>query len=211
MKLVIGNKRYSSWSLRPWLAMKHFEIPFEEILIPLDQAETAKEISIYSPSGKVPALVHGSLVVWESLAILEYLAELFPSQTWWPKSPEVRATARAVSHEMHGGFLALRQHLPHDLKKRVVLSPPPDAQKDIQRLLQIWEQCLQQHGGPFLFGQSFGIADAMFAPVTNRFVSYGIQLPSNCETYVNHIRGLKAHRLWIEQALEESLDMPRYR
>jgi glutathione S-transferase len=189
--------------------MKHFEIPFEEKLIGLDRPETRKEILEYSPSAKVPALVDGDLTIWESLAIAEYLHEKFPGKGLWPKDRSARALARAVSNEMHGGFSAMRERLSHDLQKQLSQFDCGPAQPDIDRVKEIWNQCLQQSGGPFLFG-SFSIADAMYAPVVNRFVSYAVPVTGLCQDYVNTIRSLPAHQAWIQAALTETLRVPRY-
>lgn len=209
MVLVIGNKRYSSWSLRPWVLMRHFEIPFEEKLIPLDQPQTKAEILKVSPSGKVPALKDGEFTLWESLAIAEYLNEKFPEKKMWPEDLKARAWARAISCEMHSGFQTLRTHLPHDLKKNLKDFDASVAQVDIERIKTIWSECLQKSGGPFLFG-SFTIADAMYAPVVNRFISYGVPVQGGLASYMDSVRALPAHRQWIDQALAEELKMPRY-
>lgn len=209
MILVIGNKQYSSWSLRPWLMMKHFGIPFEEKLVPLDLPTTHGEILNFSPSGKVPALIDGKITVWESLAIAEYLNEKFPAKQMWPQNPEARAMARAVANEMHGGFQNMRNHMPHDLKKKLTTFDASPAQADIQRVKEIWTNCLTKFGGPFLFGE-FSIADAMYAPVVNRFVSYAIPLDGVVAQYVKAMRTLPAHAEWIDQGEKETLRMPRY-
>ena len=209
MLLVIGNKRYSSWSLRPWLVLKHYALPFEEKLIPLDRPETSSEILRYSPSSKVPALIDGNLTVWESLAICEYLNDKFPEKHMWPRGIEQRALARAVSNEMHGGFQKMRELMPHDLQKELRDFGYSDAQADITRIFQIWRQCLDRSGGPFLFGD-FSIADAMYAPVANRFVSYGVRCDTDIEKYVRSNRAVPAHRQWIAEGNAETLRMPRY-
>jgi glutathione S-transferase len=209
MLLVIGNKRYSSWSLRPWVLMKHFEIPFDEKLIPLDQPQTREEILRYSPSAKVPALIDGDITVWESLAIAEYLHEKFPDRGLWPQDRKARAQARSISHEMHGGFTLMRAHLSHDIQKKLANFDYSPAQADIDRVVQIWKQALRISKGPFLFG-AFCIADAMYAPVVNRFVSYGVAVDGDTKAYIDNLRSLPAHRAWIDAALQETLRMPRY-
>ncbi len=168
MKLVIGNKRLSSWSLRPWLVMKHFGISFEEILIPLDQPDTTANILKYSPTARVPVLIDGDLHIWDSFAIAEYLHEKYPEKNLWPSNSSQRAMARSVSAEMHSGFSDLRQHLSHDLQKNFKEYDWSKADADIKRVKEIWTGCLKESGGPYLFG-SFTIADAMYAPVANRF------------------------------------------
>ena len=209
MLLVIGSKQKSSWSLRPWLLMKQFEIQFEEKLILLDQSKTTEEILRYSPSAKVPVLLDGSISVWESLAIAEYLNEKFPELQMWPADKARRAKARAISNEMHGGFSNLRNHMPHELNTIKVNFDWSNAKDDVERVIQIWQECLSESNGPFLFGE-FSIADAMFAPVVNRFVTYGIfsnakaaklakDYPA-CISYMKAIAELKALKTWIEEA-----------
>ncbi len=203
MKLVIGNKRLSSWSLRPWLVMKHFGIPFEEILIPLDQPDTTAKILTYSPTAKVPVLIHGDLHIWDSFAIAEYLHEKYPEKKLWPVDSAKRAWARSISAEMHSGFSDLRQHLSHDLQKNFKEFNWAPAKGDIERVKQIWTECLKKSGGPYLFGE-FSIADAMYAPVVNRFMSYAVPMDGTVKSYVDTIRGNAAHRLWIEAGLLET-------
>lgn len=203
MLLVIGDKRLSSWSLRPWLVMKHFGIPFEEKLIRLDQPDTTDEILKFSPTAKVPLLVDERISIWESLAICEYLNEKYPEKQMWPRAPHFRAQARAISSEMHAGFATLRKLLPHDLKKNLTNFDSSPAQADIQRIFEIWSQALSLSGGPFLYG-SFSIADAMYAPVVNRFVNYGVKVPANLTGYITTIRNLPAHKEWIEAGLKEN-------
>lgn len=174
--LIIGNKNYSSWSMRPWLLMKHFGIPFEERYIPLFAGDYKRQILQYSPSGRVPCLLDGDLAVWDSLAISEYLAERHPGL--WPADPAARAIARSVSAEMHSGFTALRSTLGMNIRRRAPRPiPNPDVQADVDRIIRIWTDCRQRFGvssgEPFLFG-AFTIADAMYAPVCFRFQTYGI-------------------------------------
>ncbi|MGE3387481.1 MAG: glutathione S-transferase family protein, partial [Bdellovibrionales bacterium] len=183
MLLVIGNKRYSSWSLRPWLLLKHFAIPFEEKLIPLDQEQTREQILKYSPSGKVPALVDKGVTIWESMAIAEYLNEKYPEKKMWPARPQDRAWARSISNEMHAGFQTMRNHMQHDIKKRLTNFDWSVAKEDVERVKEIWMQCLHEFKGPYLFG-NFSIADAMYAPVVNRFVTYDIPLEPEIRAYV---------------------------
>ncbi len=209
MILVIGNRQYSSWSLRPWLLMKHFNIPFEEKLIPLDLPTTREEIRQFSPSGKVPALIDGEITVWESLAIAEYLNEKFPEKQMWPKDHRARAMARSIANEMHGGFQNMRNHMPHDLKKKLAVFDLGPAKEDVHRVKEIWKKCLNEFQGPFLFGD-FSIADALYAPVVNRFVSYAVPVEGVVEKYVKTIRQLPAHALWIDQGEKETLRMMRY-
>lgn len=207
MLLVIGNKRYSSWSLRPWVLMKHFDISFEEKLIPLDQPDTEKNILKYSPSKKVPALVDADITVWESMAIMEYLNEKYPQKQMWPADTKKRALARSVANEMHSGFSSMRNIMSHDLQKTVPGFDYSAALTDVNRVMDIWRECLQQSGGPFLFG-SFSIADAMYAPVVNRFITYDVKVDTDCAKYIIAMRELPAHKAWIEAGLAEKLIAP---
>jgi len=205
LQLAIGNKNYSSWSLRPWLLMKQMGIAFEEILIPLYRPETSDRILLYSPSGKVPALKEGERVVWESLAIAEYLAEMFPRMNLWPEDPEARSLARAISSEMHAGFSALRGELPMNVRRRpAAVTMSQAAKADIRRIQQIWSQCLDRFkaGGPFLFGR-FSIADAMYAPVVFRFSRYAVDSDAVCASYMAQMEKLPAMQEWIEAAKTE--------
>lgn len=200
LKLVIGNKNVSSWSLRPWLALKHTGVNFEEIPIALDRPQTQERILQYSPAGRVPILIDGEAIIWDSLAICEYLAEKFPEAELWPLDRLERARARSICAEMHSGFPQLRQQLSMNIKKKV---PTPDLKSDtlsdIKRIESIWKDCLKRSGGPFLFG-AFTIADAMYAPVVTRFLSYSIPYDPDLELYVQAISNLPAMRQWISAA-----------
>ncbi len=204
-KLVLGNKNYSSWSMRPWFALKASGIPFEEIVIPIYRPESKAEILKYTPSGKVPVLIDGAVTVWDSLAIIEYAAERFPDAKLWPQNIAQRAHARAISAEMHGGFLPLRRqcgmnmHRPHRAK-----TLDADALADITRVQAIWLDCRARYGaaGPFLFG-AFSAADAMFAPVVSRFVTYAIETPKPVRDYMDNIMALPAWQEWLHAALDE--------
>lgn len=209
MKLVIGNKRLSSWSLRPWLVMKHFEIPFEEILIPLDQPDTTANILKYSPTAKVPALIDGDLHIWDSLAIVEYLHEKYLTKNLWPRDQKARAYARSISAEMHSGFSDLRQHLSHDVQKNFKEFDWTPARSDIERVKEIWKKSLGFSKGPYLFGE-FSIADAMYAPVANRFVSYAVPMEGVVKSYVETIRANPAHKRWIEAGLLETYSADKH-
>ncbi|MCM8595330.1 MAG: glutathione S-transferase family protein [Candidatus Accumulibacter sp.] len=208
MKLVIGDHNTSSWSLRPWLAAKQVRLPFEEIAIRLDRPETRDDIRRYSPSGRVPCLIDEAdgerVVVWESLAICEYLAELAPAL--WPAGRAARAEARAVSAEMHSGFAALRQNMTMDIRaSRRGQARTPEVGRDIARLVQIWQSCRSRYAtaGPFLFG-TFSIADAMFAPVVWRFVTYGVGVPPASQEWLETMLSLPAMREWQGAALAAS-------
>jgi glutathione S-transferase len=205
--LVIGDKAYSSWSLRPWLALKQMRLPFEEIRIGLRRPETHAEILRHSPSGKVPLLKHKGVEIWESLAILEFLAETYPAARLWPEAPAARARARAISSEMHAGFTPLRQHMSMDVTRSL---PSPVLEDggmangvaaDIARIEEIWGDCRARfgNGGPFLFGQ-FTAADAMYAPVATRFLTYGVALGAASAAYRDAILSLPALKEWIAAA-----------
>jgi glutathione S-transferase len=202
MLLVIGNKNYSSWSLRPWIAMRVFEIPFDEKPILLDTPGTKQEILRHSPAGRVPCLVDGSLAIWDSLAILEYLAERDPRL--WPRDAAERARARSISAEMHAGFAALRQHMGLNVRRRYPgRGRTPEALEDIRRIDAIWSQAK----GPFLFGP-FTAADAMYAPVVLRFRTYEVRV-SNRE-YYEAMLALPAMKEWIDAAGREPESIPKY-
>jgi glutathione S-transferase len=204
LTLVIGNKNYSSWSLRPWLAMKQAGLDFAEVRIPLDMPTTHQEIRRYSPSGRVPVLRHGELTVWESLAICEYVAECF-APNLWPEDTVARALARSVSAEMHAGFQSLRENMPMDCRARLSdLSMKPSVQADIDRITTIWHECRHNFGsnGDLLFGH-FTIADAMFAPVVSRFVTYDVKLDSVAQAYADAIWTLPAMQEWLAAASSE--------
>lgn len=205
LSLVIGNKNYSSWSLRAWLALKQAEIEFREIRIPLDTPTTYQQIRRYSPAGRVPILLHDNLTVWDSLAICEYVAESF-SANLWPEDKVARAVARSVSAEMHSGFVKLREHLPMDCRARqCMIGVNPGVQADIERITAIWHECRKEFGagGSFLFGQ-FSIADAMFAPVVSRFVTYGVELDSVAQAYAQAVWQLPTMQAWLAEASLES-------
>lgn len=210
LHLVIGNKNYSSWSMRPWMALSMAGIPFRELVIPLDTPETAGLIAQHSAAGRVPVLYHGRQKVWESLAIMEYLAELFPEKHLWPKALAARAMARAVSHEMHAGFHALRNSCPMNMrrpKKPVQMSEA--ILKDIARIETIWRECRAKFGkgGKFLFGR-FSIADAMYAPVVSRLDTYTIKVADDTQSYMHTIMHTEAFTAWREAALKETWIVP---
>ena len=202
--LVIGNKNYSSWSLRPWLAMKLLGLAFEERRIALYRPESKTEILRASPSGKVPCLIDGETRVWDSLAILEYLAESRPEL--WPEARAARAHARSVSAEMHSGFPRLREHMSMNVRKRFPgKGRAPEVPEEIARIVALWSDCRSRYGatGPYLFGR-FTAADAMYAPVVLRFLTYEVELPPACRTYADAILALPAMREWIAAAERET-------
>lgn len=209
MKLIIGNKNYSSWSLRPWIAMTMAGIPFEETVIPLYEPGSAAQILQHSPAGKVPVLIDGDIHVWESLAILDYLAELHPGAGLWPDDRAARAFARSVAHEMHAGFLPLRRACPMNFwlipKPRPI---PDDAMANVRRIDAIWSDCVGRSGGPFLFGKRFGAADAMYAPVVARFFNYGVAVSPAARAYMQAVMTTPAWLSWRADALKETWVMP---
>lgn len=205
LTLIIGNKNYSSWSLRPWLLMKQGGIPFEEIRISLYTPTSKAEILRYSPSGQVPTLQDGDLLIWDSLAIAEYVIAEYAPQLL-PEDRQKKAIARSVSAEMHSGFLPLRQMMPMDCRSRYTLPTiPPELQANIDRILNLWRTCRQTYGqkGPFLFGD-FSLADAMYAPVVSRFATYGVALDPLCQAYADTLWQLPAMQEWLDAAQQES-------
>jgi glutathione S-transferase len=206
LRLIIGNKNYSSWSLRPWIAMKAAGIPFEETLIAFDTDDFKQRVGEVSGTGKVPALIDGDIQVWESLAILEYLAERFPDAGLWPRDVAARAHARAVANEMHAGFTALRGHLPMNLSRPVIKRAlTPDVEANVRRIEALWADCRSRFGsgGPFLFG-GFGAADAMYAPVVARFRTYGVGVGETPKAYMDAVTALPAWKEWQAAALKET-------
>ena len=210
LHLVIGNKNYSSWSLRPWMALTMAGIPFGETVVLLDRPDTGRKIAAHSPSGRVPVLKDGKLVVWESLAILEYLADRFPKKNLWPQKADARAMARAVSCEMHAGFSALRNACPMNLRRPIRPVPLSAAvRKDVARIEELWRDCRKQFGkgGRFLFG-GFSNADAMFAPVVTRFDTYAIKVAPDTRAYMDAMLATPAFQKWRAAALKEKWVVP---
>ncbi len=209
--LIIANKRYSSWSMRGWLAMKLTGAAFEEIVIPLDVETTAAAIAEHSPSGLVPTLRHGPRTIWDSLAIIEYLAELFPCAGYWPEDPEARAFARSVSAEMHSGFGALRSEMPMNIgASKAGHAHSETADQNIHRVMDIWRDCLHRYGGgPFLFGPA-GAADIMYAPVIARFETYGVQMDDTCRTYAHNVMTWAPVMEWCEGVKTEPWVIGKY-
>jgi glutathione S-transferase len=203
--LLIGNKNYSSWSLRPWIAMKVAGIPFAEQVISLDAADFKERVGKISAAGKVPALADGETRVWESLAILEYLAERFPQARLWPTEPGARAHARSIAAEMHAGFTPLRRHYPMNVRRPVQRREPvAEVVDQVKRIDLMWTDCRTRFGqaGPFLFG-AFGAADAMYAPVVSRFHTYGVDVSPAARAYMEAVMGLPAWAEWCAAALQE--------
>lgn len=212
LKLVVANKLYSSWSLRPWAVLKAFDIPFEEIIVPLRQADSRERLLEYSPSGKVPVLVDDDVVIWESMAIIEYLAEAFPDRAIWPREVKARAHARAIANEMHSGFQPLRQACPMHLGARFATPPLIDPLKaNIDRIEDIWSSARNRFGagGPYLFG-GFTAADAMYLPIVTRFETYGVPVREATRAYMDTMLAHPAFVEWRTGAYKESWRIPDY-
>jgi glutathione S-transferase len=208
LKLVIGNKNYSSWSFRPWIALKVAGLPFEEEVVSLNAPDFKARVTRISGTGKVPALADGAVHVWESLAILEYLAERFPQAKLWPDDPQARAEARALAAEMHAGFVPLRRQLPMNMWRPVKrLELKPETQTNVARIEVIWTDCRKRYGGPFMFG-AFGAADAMYAPVVSRFHTYDVEVNAAAKAYMDAIMALPAWAEWRAAALKEPWVLP---
>ena len=213
LKLYIGNKNYSSWSMRPWVLLRQAGIPFEEVLARFDSFDPDSKfkatIAGISPTGKVPVLVDGDLTIWDTLAIAEYLAETYPEKHLWPQDKAARARARSVCAEMHSGFTALRGACPMNIEAHLpevgalIWRDKPAVRADVQRLVDMWTGLLEQHGGPMLFG-AFTIADAFYAPVCMRLHSYGLPVPEHIQVYVQRVRALPGVKAWIDGALAEA-------
>lgn len=212
LQLYVGNKNYSSWSMRPWVLLTQADIPFEEVMVRFDSfsaGSTFKQtLATVSPTGKVPVLVDGDLKIWDTLAIAEYAAEQFPDKHLWPQDAAARAIARSACAEMHAGFTGLRSHCPMNIEAslsevgQLVWRDKPAVQADVQRLIQLWSGLLEQHQGPMLLGD-FSIADAYFAPVCMRLNTYALPLPAHIKAYVARVTALPSVQAWIQGALAE--------
>ena len=212
LKLVVANKAYSSWSLRPWILLAHFKIPFEEVVIPMDQPETRATMLKYAPTGKCPSLHDGRIAVWESLAIMDYVAEIFPEKAIWPRAKAARAHARSLAAEMHAGFAALRQACPTNFRRKPKAIPLSDeVLADAARIEAAFAHARETFGsaGPFLFGP-FSAADAMFAPVVNRFDAYAFPVAKTTRAYMEAMMALPAWKAWIADAEAEPWRIERY-
>jgi glutathione S-transferase len=209
--IVLGNKNYSSWSMRAWLALELTGAPYEEVVIPLEQPETAEQIRRHSPSGRVPVLLDEGVTIWDSLAICEHLAERHPSAGLWPRDPAARAIARAASAEMHSSFQALRAVMPMNIRlHRPKPAIPADVAADVARIRALWRECrARAGGGEFLFGP-FTIADAMFAPVVARFRTYGVALEGREAAYADAVWSHAAVQRWVAAARAEPFVVPKY-
>jgi glutathione S-transferase len=212
LTLYIGNKNYSSWSMRPWVLLKQAGIEFEEVKIRFDSFENdsgfKQRVLAVNPAGRVPILVDGDLVVWDSLAIAEYAAEKFPDKALWPRDAKARARARSVCAEMHSGFTALRSHCPMNIEANLaqpgalVWRDQPAVRADVQRIVGMWTALLEEHKGPMLFGE-FSIADAYFAPVCMRLKNYALPVPGHITDYIRRVCALSGVKAWVEDALAE--------
>ncbi len=210
LHLVIGNKNYSSWSMRPWIALTMAKLPFLETIILLDTPEFAAAVAKHSGAGRVPVLHHGKLAIWDSLAILEYLAEAFPQKGLWPNTMAARALARSMCNEMHSGFHALRNACPMNIRRprRTVIMEAP-VWKDVARIEALWRAARDKHAksGKFLFGK-FTIADAMYAPVVSRFETYDITVARDTREYMDNVMATEGFVAWKEAALKETWIVP---
>lgn len=212
LKLYIGNKNYSSWSMRPWVLLRQAGIPFEEVMVRFDSFDASSrfkaEISRVNPAGKVPVLIDDGFVVWDTLAIAEYLAERFPDKQLWPRDVKARARARSICAEMHSGFAALRSACPMNIEAdlheagQLIWRDKPAVRADLKRLVSMWRELLTEHKGPMLFG-NFSIADAFFAPVCMRLKSYALPVPAGISAYIERLRALPGVKAWIDGALAE--------
>lgn len=213
MKLVIGNKNYSSWSMRPWVLMKQAGIPFEEVMLRFDaftpESAFKQRLAGLTPAGRVPVLIaDDGFAVWDTLAIAETLAERFPEKKLWPADAKARARARSVCAEMHSGFGALRSHFPMNIEAKLpeigakVMAEQPGVRADLARLVAMWSELLNEHGGPLLFGE-FGIADAFYAPVVMRLTTYAPPLPDDIRAYMARVQALPGVAAWVADALAE--------
>jgi glutathione S-transferase len=212
LKLVVANKAYSSWSLRPWILLAHFKIPFEEVVVPMDLPETRANLLKYAPTAKAPSLHDGKISVWESLAIVDYVAEAYPQKAIWPRSKAARAHARSLAAEMHAGFSALRQACPANFRRPVRAIPlSEEVRADVARIETAWAHARETFGkaGPFLMGR-FSAADAMFAPVVNRFHTYDVPVSKPTRDYMDAIMGLPAWKAWVADAEAEPWRIERY-
>ena len=211
LKLVIGNKNYSSWSMRPWVLLRHFDVEFEEIRIPLFTENYQQALSQYSPTLRVPVLIDGDLTIWDSLAICEYVSDRYLEMPALPADPARRGLCRAYCAEMHSGFFAIRNQMPMNCRSRRRISIDSELQAEIDRIEALWTTALQanQDAGPYLFGE-FTMADAFFAPVVMRFRTYGVELSALCSDYMSTIAQNKAVYSWVSGACEESESLPDF-
>ena len=212
LKLYIGNKNYSSWSMRPWVLLTQAQIAFEEVVVRFDgftpDSEFKQTLQAISPAGKVPVLQDGDLVVWDTLAIAEYVAEKFPEKKLWPQSFSERALARSLCAEMHAGFMGLRSNCPMNIEASlseqgaIIWRDKPAVRSDVERIVAMWTQLLEAHGGPMLFGD-FSVIDAYYAPVCMRLKTYALPVPATITAYIERVTSLPGVKAWIDAALKE--------
>ena len=212
LKLYVGNKNYSSWSMRPWVLLKQAGIEFEEVMVRFDSFEAGSEfkkvMETVNPVGKVPVLVDDGFAIWDTLAIAEFAAEKFPAKNLWPGDSTARARARSICAEMHSGFMGLRTDCPMNIEAslpdigRLVWRDKPAVRTDVKRIVEIWSSLLAEHGGPMLFGE-FSIADAYFTPVCMRLKTYALPVPSTVSAYVDRVCALPGVKAWIDAAMLE--------
>ncbi|HNJ82571.1 MAG TPA: glutathione S-transferase family protein [Piscinibacter sp.] len=217
MQLVVGNKNYSSWSMRPWVLMKQAGIPFEELMLRFDafspDSAFKRQLAGLTPAGRVPVLLDDGFAVWDTLAIAEYLAERFPAKQLWPADAKARARARSVCAEMHSGFTSLRSHFPMNIEAKLpeigakALAEQAGVRTDLDRIVTMWTELLREHGGPLLFGE-FSIADAYFAPVVMRLATYAPPLPEAITAYMARVQALPGVAAWVKDALAEQDFLP---
>lgn len=213
LKLYIGNKNYSSWSMRPWVLLKQADIPFEEILVRFDSfaadSQFRQTINAVNPASKVPLLLDGDLAIWDTLAIAEYIAEQFPEKNLWPVDKKARARARSICAEMHSGFTGLRSNCPMNIEAdlpeigALIWRDKPEVRANVQRLVAMWTELLEQHGGAMLFGD-FTIADAYFAPVCARIKTYHLPVPEAISAYIERVGALAGVQAWVNDAKAEA-------
>ena len=213
LKLYIGNKNYSSWSMRPWVLLKQAGIPFEEVNVRFDSFDATstfkQTVNAVTPVGKVPVLLDEDLAVWDTLAIAEYLAEQFPDKNLWPRNAQARARARSICAEMHSGFGALRSACPMNIEAnltdagQLIWRDKPAVRADVQRITGMWSELLTEHGGPLLFG-AFSIADAFFAPICMRLKTYALPVPREISSYIERLSALPGVKAWIDDARAEN-------
>jgi glutathione S-transferase len=212
LKLYIGNKNYSSWSMRPWVLLTQAQIAFEEVVVRFDgftpDSNFKQTLQSISPTGKVPALQDGDLIVWDTLAIAEYVAEKFPEKKLWPQSIGARALARSLCAEMHAGFMGLRSNCPMNIEASlseqgaIIWRDKPAVRSDVERIVAMWTQLLEAHGGPMLFGD-FSVVDAYYAPVCMRLKTYALPVPATIKAYIERVTSLPGVKAWIDAALKE--------
>ncbi len=212
LKLYIGNKNYSSWSMRPWVLLTQAQIAFEEVFVRFDgftpESDFKQRLQSISPAGKVPVLQDGELAVWDTLAIAEYVAETFPEKKLWPESSSARALARSLCAEMHAGFMGLRANCPMNIEASLaaqgalIWRDKPAVRTDVARIVAMWTQLLDKHGGPMLFGE-FSVIDAYYAPVCMRLKTYALPVPAVISAYIERVSALPGVRAWIDAALKE--------